>query len=172
MHKGIRRVCEQQCRYQLCVKRVYNCMVRSCKTSPYRLNADCANVHVQVLREVAELCKYFARSLHLGHQRIMKPLIGQHVVVRDSEDAWGRMIKMLQGLWSPQRQQTLEVVAVRCHVQSSLACTGKCEGGGQHVMTAFVAECDGSDLLYVSGRRSLRFCGFNHVRTCCFESRE
>eukprot|EP00892_Ulva_mutabilis_P004887 jgi/Ulvmu1/2770/UM014_0228.1 len=65
---------------------------------------------LQVLRDVAELCKYFARSLHLGYQKIMKPFIGQKVV-RDREDPQGRVIKMLQGFWSSQRQQTLETVA-------------------------------------------------------------
>ena len=71
-----------------------------------------ASVFLQVLGDVAELCKYHARSLLVGYKRVMKPFIGQHAVIRDSQDPTAHAFRILQGLYSPQRHQALEVVAV------------------------------------------------------------
>jgi hypothetical protein len=61
---------------------------------------------VQTMRDVAELCKYYSRSMHLGYQRLTK---GSLTVQKEHESL---QYSTLAALWGPQRQKSLEIVTV------------------------------------------------------------
>lgn len=68
---------------------------------------------VQVLKEVAELAKYYCRSSNLGYKRVMQQFLASQGTSKDSADEYGQAVNSLRALWGPQRIRALETVSVR-----------------------------------------------------------
>lgn len=68
---------------------------------------------MQVLREVAELAKYYCRSMNIGYKRLMQQFLASQGTAKDSADDYGQAVNSLRALWGPQRLRVLETVSVR-----------------------------------------------------------
>ena len=70
---------------------------------------------VQVLKEVAELAKYYCRSMNIGYKRLTQQFLAAQGTAKDSSDEYGQAVNSLRAVWGPQRIRVLETVSVCCH---------------------------------------------------------
>ena len=68
-----------------------------------------------MLKEVAELAKYYCRSMNIGYKRLMQQFLAAQGTSKDSSDEYGQAVNSLRALWGPQRIRALETVSVRYH---------------------------------------------------------
>lgn len=64
---------------------------------------------MQALQAVASLTKFYARSMHIGHQRVTKAFLAQHSLHNDCTPE----LTALQSAWSVQHIRQLDTVIVR-----------------------------------------------------------